>query len=371
MGGRDLRTFNLREFPRQPVVQRDLHAVQPVAATRVRVPVDGNRLNRVVLGGADNGVVLGIGHGAVDVHRVERVLRLVPPLAFVSRLQRCHLRGKHGVVVVVVEVVRWLVTNRDLGQPLYAARLDPAGDDHAQRVPVVRKQVLVVRLVSDDDIGSRIQSHAHWDACAVSTVSAAVVTLAVGKLSFGSPEAHMLSFGRGFRDAALVEKHAERHAGPQVGGDCTRPPIGPCCLLEHVHLLAAVSGADQRDRERLRRHFCDLVHREGLGLFDVSCHRQRMRPRIELGNRSSIAHEVQVGRRDETSVEKESEGRLAVQGNPRAPNLHRVPHEPAVSGSYVPFIYFCRSVNILRLLQCAPGIPLQVLGSFRSPMPQE
>ena len=41
-----------------------------------------------------------------------------------------------------------------------------------------------------------------------------------------------------------------------------------------------------------------------------------MRARIELGNRSSIAHKVQAGRRDETSVEKESERRLAVQGNP-------------------------------------------------------
>ena len=297
------------ELPGQALVEGDLGADHLAAAAGVGVALDG-----VLLHGRVEGLlVLRVDDGAVDVEVVDDVLGLEPP-ALGSRLLRVDAHGEHAVVVEVIEVLGLLVGDDDLAQKLDHAAADVAGDENAARVAVVGVKPVAVLLVGDDDVAGRVQRGLHVDGGAVGARAAILTVVRFRELALGTGEAHEPAAGTGLVDARAVEDDPERDALPVGVTDGGGAPVEADGLLDHVLLLAAVTRAHHEAREAIGRHLRELVHADGVGVWDVAGDFDAMGVPVELGHGAVVADDVQVDRGDEAVVEDLRGGRLDVEG---------------------------------------------------------
>ena len=249
----------------------------------------------------------GRGDDRVDVELVDDVLRLVPPPLDLGDLG-IHVRREHAVVHVVVVVVGLLPLHHNLLEELDHAATDETRDDHPDREAVVWRQVPAVVLVGDEDVIGGIHGVLHLQGGPVGAVGA------LRELLLGAAEGDVLGAVLWRLGADVVEEVAEAHARPVAGRDASGAPVEPDRLLDHVLLLAAVPGADQRDRDRDRRQSHEVVHGERLWLAAHALHGHPVLLPLDLCSRAVVADVVEARGGDEAVAHEVGERGLAVEG---------------------------------------------------------
>mmetsp|Transcript_19929 Transcript_19929/g.49491 ORF Transcript_19929/g.49491 Transcript_19929/m.49491 type:complete len:799 (+) Transcript_19929:251-2647(+) len=299
-GGVDVLEFG--ELPDVAAVEGDFDAGDAVAVAGVAVAFHG------VFGAGGDGegvIVARVDDSGVDVELVEKVFGGVPPSVFVRDLL-VNLGGEDAVVEEVVVVVRLLVSDDNLGDPLDHAAADPAGDEHAERVAVVGLEELAVLLESKHDVVSGVQRLGEREGCAVVSLRKNVGALHADVVASGFVDAV---------HAGLEEDVAEHNAGPEGGGSSSGAPVETDSLLRHVLFLAAVSSTGEGDGEGVLGVLHDVVHGEDQGLVHEALNGEAVLLPLDLRDFGVVADEVELGGgTGEAVAVEELGGRLDVEG---------------------------------------------------------
>mmetsp|Transcript_44921 Transcript_44921/g.143070 ORF Transcript_44921/g.143070 Transcript_44921/m.143070 type:complete len:478 (-) Transcript_44921:1469-2902(-) len=336
----------VRELPRPPAVQGDLGPDDLGTSTDVGVAghlhggVGGRPLQR------EERVVPGLEDGGVDVDVVDDVLRLVPP-ALGFGPPRVDVRRQDPVVEEVVVVLGGPVGDPNLAQPLDHPRAGASRQQDPEGEAVVGEQVLAIVLEGEQHVALAVQGPADRDRSAVGAVGA------LRDLSLGARKVNELVLRAHPRDADAREDVAQPNAGPHAVRHGGRAPVEADGLLRHVLLLAAVAGADVRDRdghEGAQAARRELVHGHLAGLrdaADVEPVRLPGQPR----HRTVVAHKGDGGGCDPAGLLQLLQGRLGVEGMAAGEAHHvRVPPNPLVPGAPVRLRHHQRLL-LLRHLQ--------------------
>mmetsp|Transcript_46475 Transcript_46475/g.88740 ORF Transcript_46475/g.88740 Transcript_46475/m.88740 type:complete len:277 (+) Transcript_46475:744-1574(+) len=241
----------------------------------------------------------------------------------------------------MVKVVGLLRGDLNLFQPLDHAPADVPGDEHAQRVAVVRVQVLAVLLVGEDDVARRVQRRLYVDGRAVRAGPALLVVVRLGELVLGPREAHEAAALLRLGHPSLGQHVSQGHAGPHGGGACSGTPVEPNGSLDLILLLASVARARHQARERDAGHGFNLVHGEGDGLTHVALDGQLVFLPFDLGYCSVVTHDMQIDWGDEPKVQefRQPHG-LAVEGMHAREALHmRMALHPVVCHLFITVVH--------------------------------
>mmetsp|Transcript_32498 Transcript_32498/g.77627 ORF Transcript_32498/g.77627 Transcript_32498/m.77627 type:complete len:530 (+) Transcript_32498:1316-2905(+) len=314
------RLLDLVDFADLPVlsaVGRDLDTGDAPSAAGVGIAAHLVRAPDV-LGEVDRLAVIGRGHGRVNVELVEDVLGLVPPSSREGLLGG-DVRGEDAVVVVVVVVLRLVLEDVDVGEPLDHAAADVAGDDESDREAVVRLEPLPIRLVGDEDIIRWIHRPRQRHARAVLDELPPRLVLERPRADLVrqvlvSDELNVLPRHVTLGHASGDEEVAEQDALPHVRGDAASAPVEPDRLADHVLLLPSVAGADEGDGELAVGHGLDFVHAQVEGARHDAAHADAVGLPGEVGTGAVIPHVVEAGGRDELVLLVDEERRLDVEG---------------------------------------------------------
>ena len=329
--GRLLDEVDLAHLPVLPPVRRQLHARDPPPAPRVGVPPHLVGPPDALLQ-VDDLVVVRRRHRRVDVQLVEYVLRLVPPPPREALLGR-DVRGEDAIVVVVIVVLRLVLDDVDVREPLDHAAADVPRYDEPHREAVVRLQPLAVGLVRDQDVVRGVHRAGERDRRAVlDELPPRLVLEGSGtdlvRQVLPPDELHVLAPHVPVPHARGEEEIAQRHALPHVRGHAPGAPVEPDRLPDHVLLLPPVAGAHERHRQLPRRHGRDVVHAEiELVRDEVPPDAQAVLLPLDVGTRTVIPDVVEAAGGDELELLMDREGRLDVEGVPSGQ-----PHELPVAG---------------------------------------
>mmetsp|Transcript_23108 Transcript_23108/g.92433 ORF Transcript_23108/g.92433 Transcript_23108/m.92433 type:complete len:321 (-) Transcript_23108:758-1720(-) len=224
-----LRVSHITELPDLASIEGNFHTSDLPTASRISISS-----HRVVrrLGELKDLIMIRRTNSGIYIQLVEQVLRLVPPTLLLGKLS-VYMWGHDSVVEEVVEVVRRLILNRYVLQPLHHTSTNPPGDDNSHGETMVSRQPHSILLVRDDYLAEGIHCSGKVNGCAVSPVRQALILY--------SDEAHMSRFVH--PDPSLQQKVPQTHACPQVSGYRTRTPTEANRLLRHVLLLTPVPGA--------------------------------------------------------------------------------------------------------------------------------
>ena len=169
-----------------------------------------------------------------------------------------------------------------------------------------------VLFVRHNDIARRIERGFHVDGCAVRSRTTVLIGVVLRQFVLRTSQAHVSRTRTGLMNARSVEQHSQRYARPVRVSDGARPPREPNRRLDQVLFLPTVPRAHHQARERVARHFHQLVHTDLERFRDVATNVNLVRVPIALRHRAVIPHDVQVHRRDESVIIQLRKRRLDV-----------------------------------------------------------
>jgi len=139
------------------------------------------------------------------------------------------------------------------------------------------------------------------------------------------------------QDPATAQHVAQRHAAPHGGGGAGRAPVEADGLLDHVLLLAAVTGADERGGKlAVGKLAHEAVHGEPGWALDKTGYFDGPVFPVGLGNWTVVADVVEWDWGDEAVVHEALQGGLRVEGVlPCEADHGGVPCDPLIRRSLV------------------------------------
>mmetsp|Transcript_22372 Transcript_22372/g.43589 ORF Transcript_22372/g.43589 Transcript_22372/m.43589 type:complete len:546 (+) Transcript_22372:483-2120(+) len=307
-----LRPHEISDLPGLAPVERDLRPDDLQASAHISVATDLHGLGRTWPVCPEEGVVLRLEHGGVDVDVVDDILGLVPPALLVRQL--CvHVGRQHAVVEEVVVTFARRVRHLHLAQPLDHAPTDDAGQQRAQRRAVIRSQPLTVLLEGQQGFTLFVQGPAHVDGGAILAVFAG------GQLALRAGKVHMAVLLADLRHTKRREDVAEAHARPDAVANSGAAPVEADSFLRHVLLFAAVASADEGHWEA---HDGAIPARHKVVHADL--HISPRHPRdlelmgfpVQLWHSPVVADHVQGGRGDPSGLLQALQRGLRVEGVP-------------------------------------------------------
>mmetsp|Transcript_37678 Transcript_37678/g.64262 ORF Transcript_37678/g.64262 Transcript_37678/m.64262 type:complete len:501 (+) Transcript_37678:1389-2891(+) len=332
--GRALDLVDLAHLPVLSAVGGDFDTGDTTSASSVGITsnlVSASNVSREV----DGLIVIGRGHGRVDVEFVEDVLRLVPPSSS-QTLLRSDVGRQDAVVVVMVVVLRLVLQDVDVSEPLNHTATNVSGNDEAHGETVIGLKLLSIGLVRNENIVGGVHGARQRNGRSILHKLAPWLVLErsgsnlVRKILM-SNEFNMLAGHVALLDAGSEEKITKEHSLPNIGRDTSGAPVESNGLTNHVLLLTAISGAHESYGKLTSGHVDNVVHAEVQLARDHAANAHAVLLPLDVRTGAVVAHVVKAGGGDELEFLVDVQRRLDVEGV-----TAREAHELSVAGD--PFV---------------------------------
>jgi len=240
------------------------------------------------------------------------------------------VRREHFVILVMIMIIGLMLANDNAFEPLHHSSTDEPWNNQAHGEPVIRRNMLAVLHVCEDDITRGVHGEVPGDAGSVLGPSAAGEIL-------GALEAHVQRALSTCEDPAAAQHVAQRDAAPHGGGGAAGGVAGAGGGLHDVQLLAAVPRADERGGKLAVMEILHKVfHAKPVWSLDQTGYFHGPVFPICFGDWTVVADVVEWRWGDEAVVHEEWEWGLRVEGVlPCEPHQGGNPWDPLVRDSLV------------------------------------